>query len=550
MPAPDGAPKLARAPLALMGRFFGRVTGSAAEPADSAAARRRFVTLLTIILCLGAANRIIHFAQARVLYNDELYLAESIRKFSFTELAGPLLHDQRAPIAFLFATKACWLTIGHNDLALRFVPLLGGLLGLFFFYPAARVFLSRPAALVALALFAGTEPLTFYSAELKPYAWDAMATIVVLWVVGPLASRSMTWKYALGGGIAGMVLPFWSFASVFTLASLGLVLAGLLVIQRRWKELPMAAAMGALWVAGIAALQYFQVRHYPKDISSWLWSWGYEFGRFPLFGYHSRAWFEEHLNQLVSHAVGLKVSTLAILAAVLGAIAMLRTKRYHFALLTAPIVTGLVLSHLMFYPFSGRLLLYLYPVVMIMIAFAVGRLLEAESAEARRWAIGAIALLLAPMVSAGIKNARDTRERQSVAYTNYSQAHIKYAMRFIKANWQPGDVLYLHGDSGKWVEHYAEQYGFEPSKAIHGVPSAFWHRAWEPCADHLAKTVKGKPRVWLLITQQGGLAINETMMYRYYLDKMGTLLLAYDPGYAESGHAYLYDLSAPPPEAK
>ena len=58
--------------------------------------------------------------------------------------------------------------------------------------------------------------------------------------------------------------------------------------------------------------------------------------------------------------------------------------------------------------------------------------------------------------------------------------------------------------------------------------------------------MKGKPRVWVLITQQAGFALNETVLYRYYLDTMGRRLMSFEPDRTESGHAYLYDLSVPP----
>lgn len=505
--------------------------------------RRAVIVLLTIILCLGAANRIIHFSQGRVLYNDEIYVAENIRKLSSAELRGPLIHDQRAPVGFLLAVKACWVTIGHNDYALRAVPLIGGLLGLLAFYPVARTFLPPTAALFALALFAGSEPLVFYSAELKPYAWDATATIVILGILIPLATRPLTWTYALVAGAAGMCLPFMSFASTFTMASMGGVLAACLISQRRWVEIPKAAAMGALWGLGILALYLIQVRHYPKDISSWIWSWGNEFGCFPLFGHYSRIWFQDHLNQLISHSVGLSVSTLAILAVVMGVLYLARLRPFILSLFLMPILTGIVMSHMKQYPFSGRMLLYTYPIIILLIAYAINRLWESSESESRRWAIGAMALLLAPMIFAGINNARNPRERSSVAYTNYDQAHIKYAMQFIQKNWQPGDLLYLQSDSGKWVQHYAEKYGFDPQTAIAGIPSHLWCTNWEACGEHLEKTVKGKPRVWLLITHQTGIAINEVFMYRYYLNKIGRCLMAYDPGYNTSGHAYLYDLT-------
>ncbi|MBC3542084.1 hypothetical protein H7U12_20505, partial [Rufibacter sp. H-1] len=62
--------------------------------------------LLLTWLAVGAGSllRLFHWADNRALWRDELYLAASLVRRGFWELAtGPLAYEQKAPLGFLWA---------------------------------------------------------------------------------------------------------------------------------------------------------------------------------------------------------------------------------------------------------------------------------------------------------------------------------------------------------------------------------------------------------------------------------------------------------------
>ena len=81
--------------------------------------------------------------------------------------------------------------------------------------------LPRRAALVALALFAFSDDLIYYSSEMKPYSVDLAVGLAIslaaLDALGkPATTRSAVWLATLVAAA-----PWWSFASAFVVAGCG-----------------------------------------------------------------------------------------------------------------------------------------------------------------------------------------------------------------------------------------------------------------------------------------------------------------------------------------
>ncbi len=102
--------------------------------------------LLLIILVAGTILRIFHFLDNRSLWEDEVFLASSLVKMNFHELAYSTLdYQQRAPIGFLWLVRLSVILFGNHEMPLRLVSLISGVSGLFLFVPVARYFLQNYA---------------------------------------------------------------------------------------------------------------------------------------------------------------------------------------------------------------------------------------------------------------------------------------------------------------------------------------------------------------------------------------------------------------------
>jgi hypothetical protein len=204
-------------------------------------------------LCVvGAAWRITAYAQNRSLWYDEAALALNIAGRGFVELVEPLDYLQTAPPLFLWIERSIVLLFGASEWALRALPLAAGLATAPLMWRVACRILPAPAAVLAVALVALSPTLVRYSAEVKPYATDALVTLLVLDTTVRVTddpSRSHRWR-ALG--LVGLAAIVASTPSVFVLAGViaylttGALLSSDALLGRRTASL--AAGWAALFI--------------------------------------------------------------------------------------------------------------------------------------------------------------------------------------------------------------------------------------------------------------------------------------------------------------
>jgi 4-amino-4-deoxy-L-arabinose transferase-like glycosyltransferase len=292
------------------------------------------------LVALGALLRIARALANRSLWGDEGSLAINVVLRSFAGLAGPLAHDQAAPLGFLWLEKAATLAFGESETALRLVPLLASLASLPLFRRLAREILGPRDALVALALFAISEPLVFYASEAKPYASDVLVALAIAWATlrvlraGPSPGRLAALAAA---GLAG---PWLSLPAVFVCAGAWLALTGALAGRGEPRATRVAAAIGVLWLAGFA-LEYALLLRPLRTNALLLESWRGYFAPLPVSS-EALAWWGRRFLGFFNDPLGLPADGLAAMLFAAGAIRLARRAAWETLLLLAPI--GLVLA--------------------------------------------------------------------------------------------------------------------------------------------------------------------------------------------------------------
>jgi uncharacterized membrane protein len=203
----------------------------------------------------GAAFRLVHYGLDPSLTIDDAMLSYNIASRTWIGLAHPLDFQQTAPLVFLWALKASAVLGGLNELALRAIPVLGGIGLPYAMWRLARRLLAPGAALLATAFTALSPILIEYSFSLKPYETDALIAVVLTLLtlnVDELPStRSWTTLAALGA-----LAILCSTPAVFVLAACGLTLA----IRLGRRALMPLALSGSLWI-GLFVATYLTAAH-------------------------------------------------------------------------------------------------------------------------------------------------------------------------------------------------------------------------------------------------------------------------------------------------
>ena len=164
-----------------------------------------------IVVLVGAALRLAAYFSARSLWLDEAMLANNIVGRTFVALLGPLGENQSAPWLFLFGERATAMLLGPNELALRLLPLIAGILLPWIVWRTASKLADRETGIIAAAIAALSPLLLYYSNEVKPYGTDALVSATLVFVtlrVLENAADRRRWFVLLFAGGVGLVAAF------------------------------------------------------------------------------------------------------------------------------------------------------------------------------------------------------------------------------------------------------------------------------------------------------------------------------------------------------
>ena len=480
--------------------------------------------LIWPIIAVGVLLRLLRYANGRSLWFDEALLALNIIHRSPIGLFRPLDYHQGAPLGYLLLVKLATTIGGNGELALRAIPLLAALLSLFFFWRVAESYLSPRAVPLAVALFCLSPVLIASSSEAKQYSSDVALTLLLLWAATKLAdpglSRASLLKYAALGATA----IWFSHPASFVLAGIATtLLVGAYSEHNQtliWKRVLLASAWGSSFL-----LCYFVSLRFLAADQALLHYWRDSFPPHPLASSQTATWIAGAVLKMFDDPAGL-VDFLGLALFAAGCLALIRRNPTSASSLITPIGFAFFASLLGRYPFEGRLLMFLAPLLLMVVAEGVVWI----AGKFRRFpsvieALLTVALLFRP-VSADAKEVVHPTRRED----------IKLAIRYIQAHQQPGEVWFVYHWARYQFWYYDELYKIAPAVVRIGKDCGTDTTCYESDLDQL----RGNRRVWILFSHIWiGDGLQEEDMSVQYLDRLGKRL---DRFSATGVRAYLYDL--------
>lgn len=444
------------------------------------------------IVALGCALRVLNFLGGRSLWLDEAMVADSIAHRDWSGLLTPLTYNQVAPLGWLMLERLSFLLFGGADLSLRVPALLAGLASLLLFADVARKSYGTFGAAVAVAAFAFSNPLVYYSAEVKPYGFDVLAAVVAL----ALAARWLqgeawpTWRGYLAAAALGLASLALSFPAAFVLAGLGAALCVRAAMKRRWGHAGAAAAVSAIWLIAFVALLQVTRHGAEANLSHMTYSWRGAYAPLASGGLGGLKWYPKALTQTLQYMFGAESIAPWLLATAVGAIILVRRRSWLAVAFLAPLATALAASGLRLYPFSERMLLFALPALMGLAALGV------EAATSRfkpppGGAIVAAALLLFGSVELLWGNF-------TYYPAPYATEHALPVMRAM-ATERNVDAVFVNFDGVPAFRYYRDRAG------LRGVPlfAARRRATTMTCALDDAQEISRNRRVWVFYSHAG-----------------------------------------------
>jgi hypothetical protein len=511
------------------GSFFG-LLDRALRVLDS----KWFVWLL---LAFGAALRIREYLLNNALYEDEAALALNIFNKSVGELFGRLDSNQVAPVGFLLLEKLSVVLFGTTEYALRLPPLLLSLAALLLFWELARRFVRGASLLLALGLFSASVYVTHYSSQVKQYSGDVAIGLGLALMGLRTATQSMTLKRTAWFAFAGAAAIWFSHPSVFVLAGVGSWLIIAAIARRDWQRMVRLSIACGFWLVSFVTSYLISLRGASQN-SGLERSWEDKgtFMPLPPRSLSDLKWFPDALIRFFENPMGSPFPLVAVCVLIVGLIAVYRTHRAQLLVLILPVVFALLASGIHKYPFGKRLVLFLVPTAILVMASGFELLLTNRVSLRLLGVALSLLLVLKPMASAS-----------SHARWGPTNPDIRHIISYVKDHRQSGDFTYFYHGQRDAFRYYAPRLGFEEQEyAIGNDPP-------EKVPKRLATTVtfdtdksdldqlRGKSRVWIVFSgariYQG---VNEEQFMCEYLD---TFALRIEQ-YKRSGiAAYLYDAS-------
>ena len=514
-----------------------------------------------LLILVGVLLRVVRYLHNRALWGDEAALALNIMHRSPRELLDPLDFDQAAPVLFLLGEKGVTSALGYSEPALRALPLIAGILSLPLFWSIAKRVLEPIGAIIALAFFAVSDPLVFYSAEAKQYGIDVMIALLLLFLLLPVLQ-----EHKLSRGRACLLLftgtaAVWaSHPSVFLLACSGLIMSWLAMREPHRVTWTRVAPVISAWAVSFLASYIFVLPNTrtvrdelglsgPADAVASAAS-----GHTTVFRAVATATWDSFAYPLGAAAT---VTGLVAVMLVVGFWGMLRATPLVALALGGPGVLAIATALANRYPWGDRFVLFLVPIVILFVAGGLD--------ELRRRTWHRLPILTAASMAVVLAYPFAVAAGGVIAPAKIKRQEIKEPLALLQARWRSGDTLYVHEIAQYALRYYAEcsecdvlngwekrlqawgaleqigaESNFDPTALRSRPPQLLVGEGQRPNVAALTEQLeplRGRERVWLLFS-----TTTNTDALVYLLDGWGRQL---ELQARSEAAVYLYDLSTP-----
>jgi MFS family permease len=426
--------------------------------------------LLAIIL-LGVLVRVAAYLADRSLTLDESFIALNVERRSASGLLDRLDWNSAAPTAFLEIEKGFSAILGSSEHVLRAAPFVASLLGFLLFVKLADRVARPQAALLAILLFAGLPLAIAYAALVKPYSFDLLFVVALSAMALSALSRDGS-RSLVGLAILGAIAPAFSYASIFAVAAIAVVLVITAVIENS----PARRISWLLIIVGWSGLLLaWYLWHEGSTVSDLQRSFGNEYigSSTSIRNAAGAIWIVLGISRHSAH-LGTTVAVIAIAGCAVfflaGVVELARRQWQAPAILLLPGVSAAIASAAHFYPLTPRTLLFFAPALVICLAegfvVVLGR---ARPPVLRGVVLALLTIVIVSETSAAVRGLSPLRRDDG----------IKPVLRTLAQRERRSDVLYL-GYAAQYPFAYYLRCGCAGTSVSRAVQSNLWDVAAVP----------------------------------------------------------------------
>ena len=209
-------------------------------PTASSAMNRRdrlLIQATSAFVALGVLLRLARYVMNYPLWWDEAFVAVNFIRRDYVDLLKPLDYGQVCPILFLWCELAIVKLLGFSEWSLRLFPLGCAVASVFLFRHVAGRLVRGLPLLLAVAIFATSFHPILHAADVKPYASDLLAALILLAIAVEWwrAPNQSSWMWVMAA-VVPLALAL-SHPAIFVATGNVLAFAPVVVKVRRRKDL-------------------------------------------------------------------------------------------------------------------------------------------------------------------------------------------------------------------------------------------------------------------------------------------------------------------------
>lgn len=447
---------------------------------------------------------------------------------SYLELLKPLDYVQAAPIGFLWLEKFFSNLLGINEYALRFFSLIVGILSIFLYYLILKEFNDYKTRIFALGFFVFNDHLIYFSSEVKPYSGDVLFSLLLLLLALKLIKNNLKSSTFIFFGFSGVILLWFSFPAVFVFTGIGLILVYIVIKNRDYKLSGILLIIGGLWILSLILNYSICLRHYTSH-NELIDFWQKNFIPFPPKTLSQLYQISYILIRVLKNPGGFSIYgiILALCFFLIGFVTLYNMRRVYSLLFILPVIVTILASIFRLYPFEGRVILFIAPILIIFVSAGISRVHEIVKKESQVIAILLSLILFIPTAGTAIYHLIKPRAPEE----------SRPALEYIKKNKQKGDIIYVYYGARNAFEYYRLRFPELNKDYIYGIES---RNDWTKYYSDIER-LKGNKRVWFVFSHIAThLGVDEEKLFITYLNLLGRSIEDYKTSGAS---VYLYDLS-------
>lgn len=465
---------------------------------------------LWLLVVLGVLVLLRNYLQPITLFLDETFILFNIVQKDVVDFAGPLDHYQIAPFGFMLAVRAAIEVFGIDEWSARLVPLLAGVLSLPLFALLIRRLCEPLPGLLILLGWSLSAEFMLQSVRVKPYTLDVLFALLGLWLGLWLLRRRCGLKETLLASLIAAVGVWFSVSFYIVLPAVGVVLLASRCGADRLRDLPALLVVAAAGLAS-GATHYFWALLPQKragDTAAYMES-------FWAAGFLPAPWSHPYklivrLEVVTGTATGLGLAGLVMALAVLGLVLAVRRRDARAWVVAMPVVFAVLASGMRVYPLEDRLVLFMGPMILVMVAWGLAGLRESFGGK-----LGVGVLLVAGLLMI----SRPLNGRAQAVFSD----DVLPVFEYVREHLEPGQRVYLyygaHNPYDFYRTHIDPGLGFDPERTIRGGH----HRDdWTAYQQEVRELQHAGTDVWFIMSHEAsGWGIDEGAYFTMLMDRYG-----------------------------